>query len=273
MTDVRIDSDTRTLLSGCGERLRSGREAAGMSVEEVAAALKMPARIVRALEQEDWGVLGAPVYVRGQVRSYARLLGLHTEPMMAALTNVGPVQPTDVVSRTHIPASRWWAEQIGRRLAYAVLTAALVVPVWITARSHLSGVPQLAESLEAPVAAPAAGSAQVDGAATQPARRTVVASIAPVAPQPQAQPELVVRTRGESWVEIRGNDGDVLEQGLLQAGQERRFPLAQVGAVKLGNASALDVLRAGETVQLEAFSRGDVARFTVSSDGSLAPVP
>lgn len=268
MTEARIDAETRNALSGCGERLRNAREAAGLSVEEIASRLRMPAHVVRALEAEDWARLGAPVYVRGQVRSYARLVGLHTEPMMAALTNVGPVQPTEVVSRTHIPASQWWADQIGRRMAYVALTAALAIPVWIAAQSHLKGVPQVAESLEAPVAAPE-GTQPVEVQA--PPRRTVVASITPVSPAPVQ--ELVVRTRGESWIEIRGTDGSVLEQGLLTAGQERRFPLAQVGAAKLGNASAVEVSRAGQAVELAPFSRGEVARFTVSSDGSLAPVP
>lgn len=268
MIEARIDAETRQALSGCGQRLRNAREGAQMSIEDVASRLKMPAHVVRALEAEDWSRLGAPVFVRGQVRSYARLFGLHTEPMMAALTNVGPVEPTEVVSKTHIPASHWWADQIGRRLAYVALTAALAIPVWIAAQSHLKGVPQVAESLEAPVSVPAGETAPE----AAPARRTVVASITPV-PQVQAVQELVVRTRGESWIEVRGTDGRVLEQGLLTAGQERRFPLAQVGSAKLGNASTLDVTRAGEPVELAGFSRGEVARFTVSSDGSLAAIP
>lgn len=62
----------------------------------------MPARVVRSLENEDWSRLGAPVFVRGQVRSYSRLLGLTTAPLMDALT-VGQIEPTKLVSRTHIP--------------------------------------------------------------------------------------------------------------------------------------------------------------------------
>ena len=67
-------------LAGCGQRLKQAREAAGMSIDDVAARLHMPARIVRSLEAEDWSRLGAPVFVRGQVRSYSRLMGLVTAP-------------------------------------------------------------------------------------------------------------------------------------------------------------------------------------------------
>ena len=72
-------------LAGCGERLKQAREAAGLSIDDVAGKLHMPARIVRSLEAEDWSKLGAPVFVRGQVRSYSRLMGLATVPMMDAM--------------------------------------------------------------------------------------------------------------------------------------------------------------------------------------------
>ena len=72
-------------LAGCGQRLKQAREAAGMSIDDVAARLHMPARIVSSLEAEDWSRLGAPVFVRGQVRSYSRLMGLVTAPMMSRI--------------------------------------------------------------------------------------------------------------------------------------------------------------------------------------------
>lgn len=125
-------------LAGCGERLKQAREAAGLSIDDVAAKLHMPSRIVRSLEAEDWSRLGAPVFVRGQVRSYSRLMGLMTAPMLDALEGVGPVEPSRIVSRTHTPKAQWWAEQLGRRLVYIVLTLFLVVPAWVATRQHLS---------------------------------------------------------------------------------------------------------------------------------------
>ena len=54
---------------GCGARLRKAREAAGLTQADVASRLKMPVRVVDSLESEDWSRLGAPVFVRGQLRS------------------------------------------------------------------------------------------------------------------------------------------------------------------------------------------------------------
>ena len=249
-------------LAGCGQRLKQAREAAGMSIDDVAARLHMPARIVRSLEAEDWSRLGAPVFVRGQVRSYSRLMGLVTAPMMEAL-DIGPVEPSRLVSRTHTPKAQWWAEQIGRRLVYIVLTLFLVVPAWVATRQHLSNAGDAAP-LDLPV--DVIGQAKPATPATP---RTVVASMAPVAAPPAAANDIVIRTRGESWITVTGIDGGNLEQGLVPADSERRYAAAQVARLTIGNASAVEVEHQGRKLDLGGFSRANVARFTVSSDGSF----
>lgn len=261
-------SDVRQQMpAGCGERLRCAREAAGLSVDDVAARLHMPARVVRSLEAEDWTRLGAPVFVRGQVRSYSRLLGLTTAPMMDAL-DVGPVEPARLVSRVHTPKAQWWAEQIGRRLIYIVLTLSLAIPAWIATRQHLNG----SGGDAAPLDLPAGIVGHVDSPKSN-GPRTVVASMAPLgASTPASGPAgdgIVIRTRAESWIEVVTPAGDILENGLLPAGSERRFAHAQVGRLTIGNAAAVDLRNQGRNVDLAALARANVARFTVSSDGSL----
>lgn len=256
---------THQAMAGCGERLKQAREAAGLSIDDVAARLHMPARVVRSLEAEDWSRLGAPVFVRGQVRSYSRLVGLTTAPMMAAL-DVGLVEPSHLVSRTHTPRAQWWAEQIGRRLVYIVLTLSLAVPAWVATRQHLSGNVDDAAPLDMP--------AKMGMAEQQPlpvSRRTVMASMSPVAASPVEAPaaEFVIRTHAETWVDAIGVDGSSLEKGLLPAGSERHFAADQLARLTIGNASAVDVQSRGQQVDLTPFTRTNVARFTVSSEGSL----
>jgi cytoskeleton protein RodZ len=100
-------------------------------------------------------------------------------------------------------------------------------------------------------------------------REPVRASLAPL-PRPSA-PALMLQFEGDSWVEIRGADGRVIESGLLKAGERRSFEAGEVGAVKLGNAPAVRVLHEGRVQDLDPYLRASVARFAVSSDGSLAP--
>lgn len=255
-------------LAGCGERLRAARIAAGLSIDDVASRLRMPARVVRSLEAEDWSRLGAPVFVRGQIRSYSRLMGLTTAPMMAAL-DVGPVEPTKLVSRSYTPKLQWWAEQIGRRLVYVVLTASLAIPAWVATQQHLAPETESVAALDAPVVV-----TDADGA-THADPKTVVASMAPVSVMKSAaaaSSEIVLRTRGEAWVEAIAKDGRVLEKDLLGAGSERRFATSVLQSLTIGNASEVALENRGETVELTPLARANVVRFEVSSDGSLTAI-
>lgn len=59
-----------------GHFLRARREAAGLSLQEVAERTKIGSRKLAQIEEEKYEALPAPVYLRGFVLAYARLLGL-----------------------------------------------------------------------------------------------------------------------------------------------------------------------------------------------------
>ena len=68
-----------------GARLASQRQSAGLGVTDVAAQLRLHPNQVRAIEQEDLARLPAPAYVRGFVRSYARMLKIDPSPLLSDL--------------------------------------------------------------------------------------------------------------------------------------------------------------------------------------------
>ena len=126
------------VFAGCGEQLRQARSAAGLSIETVSNRSKMPVRVIQAIEDENWESLGAEVFIRGQLRSYARLLDVDLEPQLqqrhVAATTLPPL-----VSHAHTPPLRRMAEQVGRRAVYIALTVVIVAPVIFASRSHLGG--------------------------------------------------------------------------------------------------------------------------------------
>jgi len=71
-------------VSGPGERLRAAREAQGRNIEDVAHNLHLELSVVKAIESDQLDGLGAPVFVRGYLRSYARLLGLPEQELADA---------------------------------------------------------------------------------------------------------------------------------------------------------------------------------------------
>lgn len=72
-------------MSTVAEQLRHGREARNLSVEQVAEITKIRTDHVRALEEGQYDLFAAPVYIRGFVRTYATLLKLEVEPLMKTL--------------------------------------------------------------------------------------------------------------------------------------------------------------------------------------------
>src|SRR5256886_1922535 len=62
-----------------GETLREARMRAKIDVSEVEATTKIRAKYLRALENEEWGLLPGPTFVRSFLRTYADYLGLDSK--------------------------------------------------------------------------------------------------------------------------------------------------------------------------------------------------
>lgn len=251
---------THSAGSAAGERLKRAREAAGMTLSEASTRTRLPVNTLRALESGDWDRIGPPVFVRGQARGYARLLGicLDDEALPSPFTTT---QIPSLVSHAHVPRYRYVAENLARRAVYIVLTASLVVPVWLATRSH--GETSAVASLDV---------APSQAEALAPVRTPMVASIAPLpAPTDAVSAPLEIEFTADSWVQMFDGAGAVVEKGLLRAGERRVLEPAAVARLVLGNASGVLVRAQGRPVDLTPFTRANVARFTLSSDGSLAP--
>ena len=65
-----------------GEQLRAAREARKLPVQEVATATNMRTDHIVALEEGNYAPFPAPVYIRGSVRTYAKLLQLDVIKIM-----------------------------------------------------------------------------------------------------------------------------------------------------------------------------------------------
>lgn len=73
-----------------GAVLAATREAAGLSIEQVASQLNLAPRQVVALEQDDFAALPGMVIVRGFLRAYAKLLKIDPVPLIASLGDLNP---------------------------------------------------------------------------------------------------------------------------------------------------------------------------------------
>jgi len=87
-----------------GEQLASAREAKEWSLEDVARLTKLRSDQVLALEEGRFHIFSAPVYVRGFVKSYAKLVHLDPVPLIEQLnTEINKDKktgPSRIVDRT-----------------------------------------------------------------------------------------------------------------------------------------------------------------------------
>lgn len=72
-------------MASVAEQLRNAREAQNLTVSQIADTTKVRGDHIRAIEEGNYDVFVAPVYIRGFVRTYARLLKLDVPKIMADL--------------------------------------------------------------------------------------------------------------------------------------------------------------------------------------------
>lgn len=124
------------------------------------------------------------------------------------------------------------------------------------------------ESLTAEAPAQPAADADVEA---RPAAAAAHEQEAANSPAPSIQGEgIEVVLTGDSWTEIRGAGGGFKILGVLRKGEQRRLEGEGPFRIVLGNASVVEIRIDGRLIDFSRFTRGNVARFELRSDGALA---
>jgi transcriptional regulator with XRE-family HTH domain len=217
-----------------GEALRQAREAAGLTLAEVAERTKVRPGILAEIEADDHDRLPALTYSLGFVKAYARTVGM--DPIAAAEryrleSRKGDPIPTQVdlqpLEAKRLPSARLVA-------ATVALLGLLVAGFWAWGAGWLTGTP------------PAEPTEQATAAATdvQPAEPEAEEAAAPVA-DPAAP--VTVTAREEVWLRI--SDGtETFFMGTMTAGQSMALPAGRAWQLRTGRAGALDVKVGGTAI-------------------------
>ena len=86
-----------------GGRLRAAREARGLDVETCAHALRLPTRVLRQIESNEYGGIDHHVYLGSYLTKYARYLGVDEDEVSSSSSASGRPSPRwlpPVASRT-----------------------------------------------------------------------------------------------------------------------------------------------------------------------------
>jgi hypothetical protein len=254
-----------------GAALRAAREAAGQSVEQVSAATRIRATLIRDLEANRFASSMGSVYARGHVKSIAAAVGADPAPLLALFDEVQePEEPPTIVEVATATAPNGFDGS-----AFAASAAALHperrTPRWGTALVGAAAVLLLlmgigfATNDRTPQTQ--AGLAIVP---TAPVLPTVVQTPAPdaVASKP-AVTGAQLRLRligGSSWVSVSNAVGKTLFEGTLKDGEFRDFRDATRLKVVVGSALFVN-LNCGGKDSGPAGERGQVKRFECTQAG------
>jgi cytoskeleton protein RodZ len=256
---------------GIGARLRAARERRALTVLQAAEKLHVDARILEALEAENFAPLGADVYARGHLKRYAELLGESPAQLQDLYASAAPAPRPDL---TRIPrggrtpgGARWQLPAL-----LTVLALALAGLVWWlltlpgTAPRPVSGPTQVAAATD-PGAPPAAARGEAGGSAMAPA-------VAPAGEASAGEVRLSLKLGDASWVLVSDVHGRRLIDGLLAAGSERTVSGAPPLRVVLGNASGATLALDGRPLALSGFVRrkGD-AHLLIGATGAVSAAP
>ncbi|RIX84778.1 helix-turn-helix domain-containing protein [Acidovorax cavernicola] len=282
-----------------GDMLREAREAHGLHIEMVAAALKVPPQKLLALEADDIASLPDPVFARALASSVCRALRIDPAPVLAKLPGAqrAPLAETNrtLSARVVSDTPRWNGGRSGGLPSRALLT---VVVLLLIGAGVLFWMPQSAfdqigasvtrltaknDAETMPPADPAGVSEPVPTQAVAPTgpvtAAPVVGAVAPVPAAPASAPmaavaststassqQLVFVAREECWITVTEAGGKQLLRRSLQVGETVGLSGTLPLSVVVGRASAVDVQVNGKPYDLKPVTRGGgVARFEVKS--------
>ncbi len=116
-----------------GSILRAAREKLGLTVTEVAGQIKFAPRQIEALEADDYGNLPEVAFLRGFVRSYAKILRLDAEALLANLPPAKAAIPELPQTAVKMPFP---SDQSDRQQNLIWLTAAAVLALIVAGFSY-----------------------------------------------------------------------------------------------------------------------------------------
>jgi cytoskeleton protein RodZ len=292
-----------TSVQTAGALLRRAREAAGLHVAALAVSMKVPVRKLEALEADRLDLLPDVVFVRALASSVCRTLKTDPEPILRLLPQTATPRlgveegslntPFRAAGEARGPALSQWS----RKPAVAVVVVLLVVAAALLLypkQSPLADPAELAVAGDAvlatnappipaadvavlpatpaplAVASPASAplvSEPAPGLASAPVQQLTAPVVAPAAAAAlavaPASGVLVLRSKGEAWVEVVDAQGQVQVRRTLLSGESAYANGPLPLSVVVGRVDVTEVEIRGKAFSLDAIAKSNVARFEV----------
>jgi cytoskeleton protein RodZ len=282
--------------------LRQTREAAGLHIAALAAALKVPVRKLEALEAGRYDELPDMTFARALASSACRQLKVDPGPVLEQIPygNTPALGvPQDAINAPFKSANTSSSFNILAWLTRPTVLGVLVLLLGAVALMFLpdrflgflqtSDEPVLVTPSDSPVSEPGSvvepvaientatpgltlsmsspsstvsGTADAGAATSNPATGSATTATA-TAERGGSAALLTISATAESWIEVVNGSGGVVMQRVLKAGDVVDFSTSPPYSVVLGRAEAVQVMVRGKTFDVQPYARNNVARFEV----------
>ncbi len=282
-------------LSTPGDYMQQARLALDLSIEAVAARLKISPANLLALESDQFEKLPGETFVRGYIRAYAKLLGIDCDAALANYEDYLRALRDTTVQVTRNKDAENTSIPLSRRRQIAVALTAIVIVVVLSVVFSLSDSGELSlgantaligdeqsRSVEPGVLPNESLSRDlgentqlIDDTATS--QKTAVEVIsdaqevkaqaaATIAPEKPIDDQLLLSFSSECWVEVADARGDVLFTDIKQAGESLSLEGKAPFNVMLGDVRSVNIALNGEPVIITPKNKGKALRFEVGGE-------
>lgn len=240
-----------------GTTLRVAREARGLTVADIAHTLKFSERQIEALESNQYAQLPGAPFVRGFIRSYARLIKIDSAPLIAHLEQIAPPTSVEVVAPENMgDAAPKTSMSRYVKLGGAVLAVLTVMVAGYFWSNGLTGDAdrEHAESLTVPAHRLPSGPVDASNSPT---------SASSAAMAGRTARHLIFDFDEKSWLEVKDASNTVILTGEFPRGSHQEVTGAAPLQLWVGNAPVVRVSIEDQALDLQPHSREGVARLTV----------
>jgi cytoskeleton protein RodZ len=261
--------------SSPGRTLAAARAELKLSVADVSQQIKYGVKQIAAIEADDYAKLPGTTFVRGMIRSYAKLVHLDPQPLLAELGRRDLPAAVTADLRTSEQEPFLEGGRKSNRI-YVLLSLAALLAVAVVAYEWYVSPPSTGEVVtitpkvpksEVALAPPAQASA------TEPPGGTDTQTVEPQSQAPPPAPAVSSKPGGSkriqlefdqlSWVQIKQANGKTLLSQLNPAGSKQSIEGAPPFEVVIGNAANVRLKYNDAPVDLRPYFKVDVARLTL----------
>ena len=304
-TEQPHDFQDDSQAAGPGQLLRNAREQLGWTREQVASRIHLRLTLIAAIESDTYDKHTSHTFIRGYLRTYAKLVGIPEETILAAYDKLGLTPPDNIDMQSFSRRSRqqandsrlkvvtwlvilvliglsvaWWWQSTARRSAGDDALAATEMSATVnTPEANVAPAVEVAEPV-LPAASDAVSTQVVVSGAT--ATLPVVATDASAAvptdvsgavstaesttTEPAKAPQLKMSFTADCWLDVKDANGKTLFSGLKKANDELVLEGPEPLRFIVGAPMAVNLEYQGKSFDMSRYNNGRTARFSLPQE-------